>query len=188
MESYMRLDQFVKFLKEVPEPLGVGQVRNPKVSFSFHVSHFLFTCHLHQNVALILRTKTWQDATDAVALERMMAIGLHVEKGGKLYFVDTLERAVRRVAIMINPTTRIEVPHLPPQYLGKAYVHALLPVDKATDHEPVTLESALSPNHEFKSLASPKPRGRFLEPLTPTTKGTAIHETRTITRATVEDT
>lgn len=92
MESFLTLDEFVDFLKHVPEPLGVGR-----------------------------------DASDAQALERLMAIGLHAEPGGRLYFTDTLRRGVRRVATMVNPTTRMDVPHLQPAYLGSAYIKALLP-------------------------------------------------------------
>ena len=65
------------------------------------------------------------DATDAEALQRMEAIGVRMHLGGKLFFLDTLKRAVNRVAIMVNPTTRMDIPHLQQQYVGTAYVAVL---------------------------------------------------------------
>lgn len=64
-------------------------------------------------------------ATDAMAVQRMEEINVRVAAGGRVFFLDTLQRAVNRVAIMVNPCTRLDVPHLQQQYIGKAYVTVL---------------------------------------------------------------
>merc|ERR1711871_1677351 len=65
------------------------------------------------------------EATDAIAVQRMEEIGVRIGIGGRLFFLDTLHRAVQRVATMVNPCTRLDVPHLQRQYLGQAYITVL---------------------------------------------------------------
>ena len=87
-------------------------------------------------------------ATDAMAVRRMEEINVRVANGGRIFFLDTLQRAVNRVAVMVNPCTRLDVPHLQQQYIGQAYVTVLASPKSKKTWSPETQSPVAEPDSQ----------------------------------------